>query len=909
MFFQSNELYLLFAFNQKTVAMKKSLLFLLLFMLMIPFPAAVAQDNVPPLLDRELFYGDPQIAGAQISPDGNYISFMRPYEGTRNLWVKTLEADFDDALPVTNRTDRPIMGYFWSRDGKYLLFVMDQGGDENFNIYALDPKEAAPGHIPEARNLTNLEEVRAQIFHVSRIDPDLLFIGLNDRDKAWHDLYSLRLSTGELVKMAENTNRYLGWLFDHEDRLRLAARQNDSGDNELWRIDPDGSQSLIYEWALTETANPYGFHKDNQRIYLVTNKGPERDLTELYLMDINTGEKTFMERDPEGRADFGGILISDKTMEPVYTSYTDDRTRIYFMDKEYEGHYNFLKEQLGDVDVRFASATTEEDYFLVNAFSDVTPASTYLFHKDSRTLTFQFSPRGDDLPSEYMSHMVPIRYPSSDGLEIPAFLTLPKGFGETNLPLVVVPHGGPWARDFWGFNTQAQFLANRGYAVLQPNFRGSTGFGKSFLNAGNLEWGDLMQDDITWGVKYLVDQGIADPERIAIFGGSYGGYATLAGLAFTPDLYAAGVSFVGPSNLITLLNSIPPYWEAARKVFHERMGDPSNEEGKQQLIRQSPLFSADKIVAPLMVVQGQNDPRVKKTESDQIVVALRDRGFPVEYLNAPDEGHGFARPENNMAFVAAKERFLAKHIGGRYQEDMPENIAQRLQEITVDVNTVTLPEELSQEERTIVIRPVRPLQEGDYAYEISLNMMGQEMKLNQLVSIKREGDKIIVTETSQTPMGEAVDRIELDAASLQPRQRSVKQGATDVNIGFSPEKAEGSIVAGGQTIPVSIELESALFAEGPGAAFILGTLPLAEEYRAIYSNTDLNSMSVKTFRLVTTSDVLEDGREAWKVETAPADGGPGGITIWFDPGRFVPLRFEQILPEAGGAVMVGVLKE
>ncbi|MFO7999146.1 MAG: S9 family peptidase, partial [Bacteroidales bacterium] len=654
----------------------KLLLFTLLFFLAVPI--LKAQGDLPPLLDRDLFFGDPQIAGAQLSPNGEFISFMRPFDGTRNLWVKARGASFDDALPVTDRTDRPIMGYFWSRDSKYLLFVMDQGGDENFNIYALDPTRAAEGVIPEARNLTNLEEVRAQIFHISRKDPDLMFVGLNDRDKAWHDLYSLRISTGELNKLRENTNRYLGWVFDYDDQLRLAARQREDGDNELWRVDADGDETLIYEWGLTETASPYGFHKDNRQIYLVTNKGPDRDKTELYLMDIVSGEKTFLERDPEDRVDFGGLYISEKTLEPVYTSYTDERTRIYFKDKEYEDEYNYLKEQLGDVEVRFGSATLDEDYFLVTAFSDVVPQDVYLYHKDSRQLTYQFSPR-EDLPSEYLSPMVAVRYPSSDGLEIPAFLTLPKGFGETNLPLVVVPHGGPWARDFWGFNTEAQFLANRGYAVLQPNFRGSTGYGKEFLNAGNLQWGDLMQDDITWGVKYLVDQGIADPDRIAIYGGSYGGYATLAGLAFTPDLYAAGVSFVGPSNLITLMNSIPPYWEAARKVFHERMGDPTTEEGKQQLIRQSPLFSADQIVAPLMVVQGQNDPRVKKTESDQIVVALRERGFPVEYLNAPDEGHGFARPENNLAFVAAKERFLARHLGGRYQPDMQDHIAQRLE--------------------------------------------------------------------------------------------------------------------------------------------------------------------------------------------------------------------------------------
>src|SRR4029453_2849556 len=281
-------------------------------------------------------------------------------------------------------------------------------------------------------------------------------------------------------------------------------------------------------------------------------------------------------------------------------------------------------------------------------------------------------------------------YKSSDGLEIPAYLTLPKGVPAKNLPMVVFPHGGPWGRDYWGYNSFAQFLANRGYAVLMPNFRAATGYGKKFLDAGNKQWGDKMQDDITWGVKYLVSEGIVDAKHVGIMGGSYGGYATLAGVAFTPDLYAAAVSIVGPSNLITLLNSIPPYWESIRKLFYLRMGDPNTPEGKAQLLRQSPLTHADKIKTPLMVVQGANDPRVNKRESDQIVIALRDRGFPVEYMVAPDEGHGFQRPVNNMAMFALAEKFLAKYLGGRYQESMTPEVAKRLQEITVDPKTVTL---------------------------------------------------------------------------------------------------------------------------------------------------------------------------------------------------------------------------
>jgi dipeptidyl aminopeptidase/acylaminoacyl peptidase len=647
------------------------------------------RSRTPPLLDRELFFGDPEVSGGQLSPDGRFLSFLRPYQGTRNIWVKSLDAGFDEAIPVTDRTDRPVSGYFWSRDGKYLLFVMDQGGDENFNIYALDPEEASRGKIPTARNITDLKGVRALIFHIAHQDPDLMYVGLNQRDPAWHDLYQLRISTGELSILRENTKRYTSWIFDWNDRFRLASLSKENGDNELWRMEPGGKETLIYEWGLMESAYPAGFHRENEKIYLVTNKGPELDRSKLFLMDINTLDITLIDQDPEARVDFGGIWLSEKSREIIATYYIDDRTRTYFRNEEFGSHYNHIRSQLGDVEVSFPSGTRDESIYLVTAYSDTKPSSAYIYDLREMTITYQYTPR-PGLPEEFMSPMLPVRYPSSDGREIPAYLTLPTGFGEKNLPSVVMPHGGPWARDKWGFNLYVQFFANRGYAVLQPNFRGSTGYGKAFLNAGNREWGDLMQDDITWGVKYLINKGIANPERVAIFGGSYGGYATLAGLAFTPGMYAAGVSFVGPSNLITLLNSIPPYWEAGRKMFHERMGDPSTPEGKKQLIRQSPLFSADQITSPLLVVQGQNDPRVVKAESDQIVVALRERGFPVEYINAPDEGHGFARPENSMAFVAAMERFLARHVGGRFQEEIPGHIAGRLREITVDVKTVTV---------------------------------------------------------------------------------------------------------------------------------------------------------------------------------------------------------------------------
>jgi dipeptidyl aminopeptidase/acylaminoacyl peptidase len=647
-------------------------------------------ETVPPLIDREIFFEDPVIIGGQLSPDGMYLSFLKPYNGTRNIWIKPIEASFDDALPMSSETLRPISNYWWSRDGKYVLYIQDKGGDENFNIWAIDPSQVADGFIPEARNLTNLVSVRAMIFHVARNDEDLLYVGINDRDKAWHDLYSLRISTGELILLWENKNRYTGWVFDNDDKLRLAMRSEQDGTSEIWSVTQDG-EKLIYSWSVFETAYPVSFTKDNSKIYFVSNVGENQNLTQLYLMDPNTGELEFDEGDPEGKVDFGGILISDKTLEKIVTTYTDEYTRRYFFNKLFEAHYKKVKDKFPGMEVGFFRTTANERYWLVSVWSDTKPSDIYLYDMEDEVITYQYSPR-PKLQSEYLSKMKSIKYPSSDGMEIQAYLTLPKGFGKKNLPLVVMPHGGPWYRDSWTFNSYTQFLANRGYAVLQPNFRGSTGFGKEFLNAGNNQWGDLMQDDITWGVKYLIDKGIADKERVAIFGGSYGGYATLAGLAFTPEVYACGVSFVGPSNLITLLKSIPPYWEAGRITFHKRMGDPTTDEGLDQIKRQSPLFSADKISAPLMVVQGQNDPRVKKAESDQIVIALRDRNFPVVYLNAPDEGHGFARPINNLAFFAAMEKFLANHIKGRYQESMSEEVSKRLNEITVDVNTVVLPE-------------------------------------------------------------------------------------------------------------------------------------------------------------------------------------------------------------------------
>jgi dipeptidyl aminopeptidase/acylaminoacyl peptidase len=650
-----------------------------------------ASAQLPALIDREVFFGNPEYAGAQISPDGKYISFIKPFKDVRNVWVKGVNEPFSAARPLTNETKRPISGYFWSRDGKYILFTKDKDGDENFNVYAVNPTEAVASgaEVPTAKNLTDAKGIRAFIYSVPRSEPDYIYVGINERDKSWHDLYKVQISTGTKTLLRENKDRLTGWVFDNKDQLRLATRSTDAGDTEILRVDGD-KFTRIYTCGIFENCSPIRFNKDDKRFYMVSDKGDTRNFQQLVLFDPDSMKEDFVEEDPLKRVDFGGANFSEVTKELIATTYEDDRERIYWKDKGYEADYKWLQSKLPNKEIGLGSSNKDETLFIVSAYSDTEPGETYLFDRKAKKLTLQYKVR-EKLPREALAPMKAIRYKSSDGLEIPAYLTLPKGVEGKNLPLLVVPHGGPWGRDSWGYNAFAQFFANRGYAVLQPNFRASTGYGKKYLDAGNLQWGDKMQDDITWGVKYLIDQGIADPKKVGIMGGSYGGYATLAGVTFTPDLYAAAVAYVAPSNLSTLLKSIPPYWEAGRQIFYKRMGDPNTPEGKAQLDRQSPLFSVNKIKTPLMVVQGANDPRVNKREADQIVIALRERNYPVEYLLADDEGHGFARPVNNMALFAEAEKFLAKYLGGRYQESMTPEVAKRLKELTVDIKTVSLP--------------------------------------------------------------------------------------------------------------------------------------------------------------------------------------------------------------------------
>ncbi len=887
-----------------------------LFCLVLLVSALGAQDKtkaktapaggLPPLIDRELIFGNPEIAGAQLSPNGKYLAFLKPWKDTRNVYVKGVDEPFGAARLLTTEIKRPIAGYFWSRDSKAILYVKDNDGDENFNVYAVDPtaKPAAGAEAPPSRDLTGLKGVRVQIFDIPKHDPDVVFIGLNDRDKAWHDLYKLKISTGEKTLVRKNTERITGWEFDLNGQLRLATRSAENGDTEVLRVDPD-KFTKVYSCTVFESCGPVRFHKDGKRVYFETNKGADVDLISLVLFDPETGKTEMVESDPLKKVDFGGARFSEATDELVLTTYFDDHLRRYYRDKGFESDLKLLEGKLPNKQVTIGSDTADEQVWLVIASSDIEPGETYLFDRKTQKLTLQFKVR-EKLPREALALMKPVRYKSSDGLEIPAYLTLPKGVSAKNLPALVIPHGGPWGRDVWSYNSLAQFFANRGYAVLMPNFRASTGYGKKFLDAGNQQWGKKMQDDVTWGVKYLVAEGIADPKRVGILGGSYGGYATLAGVTFTPDVYAAAVDIVGPSNLITLLESIPPYWESIRKVFYERMGDPNTPEGKALLTERSPLTQADKIKTPLLVVQGANDPRVNKREADQIVIALRDRGYPVEYLLAPDEGHGFARPVNNMALYMSAEKFLAKHLGGRYQEGgTPEAVA-RLNEITVDPKVVVLAKKVDANAVGLP-KAAMDLQPGTYKYKAMLEAGGQQIPLSVSTTITENSGAWTATDVIETPNGPVTTISTLEKGSLIARKLSLKQGPVAIDLNFNGDKAAGSVNMSGQDRPVSVDLGGPLFANGAGAKQSISCLPLAEGYSTTYRNFDVQKQKVKLMQLkvagVEKVTVPAGTFDTYKVEISSADGGADKETLWVAKDSHKPVKESAVLASMGGAVL------
>jgi len=901
-------------------AMRRTLSLTVLLALGAVAPTARAQQ--PPLIDRELFFGDPQISGAQISPDGRFISFRRPYKSVINIWVKRTSEPFDAAKPVTADTTRPVSGYFWSQDSRYVLYVQDKGGNENYHIYAVDPSAAAEPAtgVPPARDLTPYGAIQARITAVPRRTPNTIVVSLNDRDPQYHDVYRLDITTGQRTLAFENKETVAGFFTDEDGNLKLAVRVQPDGGTQILRVDGT-ALTPVYDCSNEETCGPVRMHKDGRRVYMITNKGAGVDLSRLVLFDPQTQGVEVVESDPEQQVDFGGAVFSDVTGDLLATAYVGDRLRIYPKARDFARDLENIRRQLPDGELGIGAQTADEKLWIVSVSRDVDPGSAYLYSRVTGTATLLYRSR-PDLPSNALAFEKPVRFAARDGRSIPAYLTLPKGVPATNLPTVIMPHGGPWARDQWGYDSYAQFLANRGYAVLQPNFRGSTGYGKKFLNAGNKQWGTgAMQHDISDGVQYLIREGIADRGRVGIFGGSYGGYATLAGLAFTPDLYAAGVSYVGPSNLITLLNSIPPYWAPVRKIFNVRLGNPDDSVDVEHLKEMSPLNSADKIRAPLLVIQGANDPRVNKAESEQIVVSLRDRGQPVEYLLAPDEGHGFVGRENRLAVAVAMEKFFAVHLRGRYQESMPPDVAAKLAAITVDPKTVTVskapPGGAAMAGATVTASQGATLVPVTLSYSSTIKTMGQErqMSATRTVSAAAFAGRPVwrIVDAAQVQGTTVADTLDLDRATLRPVRRDASAGAT-VTLRFAADSVNGAIQVSGQKLPISAALSGPVFAEGAGTELALAGLPLASGYQATMRVFALLSQKVRSMKIeVTGADTVTCAAGTFAtfvVQVTPQDGDQGGTATYHvmqDAPHFVVQSSAQLPAMTGGGTSDAVL--
>jgi dipeptidyl aminopeptidase/acylaminoacyl peptidase len=612
--------------------------------------AASAAAASPPLIPRELLFGNPERAQGRISPDGLRMSYLAPKNGVLNVWVKTIGKD-DDKV-VTDDKLRGIRIHSWAMDNKHILYLQDQGGNENWHIYAVDLDKGS------VRDLTPFENVQAQIVALEPEIPNEMLVQMNKRDPSLMDLYRVDLTTGDSKLVGQNTGRIVGWVPDFQYRTRAAyASAPDGGFDLLVRETETDSFKTLIHWGPEDEGQPFGYTPDGTGLYIGDSRGA--DVTRLKTVDLKSGEEKVIASDP--RVDVGDVMIHPTKHHIEAVAFNYDRSRWNALDPavaaDFEAIARFAPGEFGIV-----SRDLADKNWLVTVTSDTKPTQYYTYNRALKKGTFLFSvqPKLEEFTAARME-FVEIR--SRDSLTLPSYLTLPAGVDPKNLPMILNVHGGPWARDNWGFNPEVQWMANRGYAVLQVNFRGSAGFGKKFLHAGDKEWGRKMQDDLTDAVKWAIAKGYADPRKIAIYGGSYGGYATLAGAAFTPDLYACGVDIVGPSNIMTLLASIPPYWEPLLKVFHTRVGDPATEEA--MLKERSPLFSASKIRMPMLIGQGANDPRVKQAESEQIVAALKGNEQYVEYIVYPDEGHGFARPENRLDFYGKSEKFLAKYLGGR----------------------------------------------------------------------------------------------------------------------------------------------------------------------------------------------------------------------------------------------------
>ena len=626
-------------------------------------PTPPARGARAGLIPRAALFGNPVRTQARLSPDGRHVSFLAPRDGVMNVYLAPF-GSLDTAKPITHDKKRGIRQHFWSADGKHVLFLQDEGGDENWRLYGVD---VATG---KETDLTPLPGVQAQVVGISHERPGVVLVGLNDRKPEWHDLYEIDIASGRRTLVERNDDEFGGYLEDLQLAPRLATKPQPDGSIEVHRKNAKGEWEPFFKYAQEDTLTtaPIAVEAGGKTALMLSSVG--RDKSSLVRVDLASGKQSVLAQSE--KADVAGVWLEPRTRAPQAYA-VDYLTVDYFpIVPSAKKDIQRLTKALGP-GFEVTSRTLDDKKWVVVVDDPVESLSTHLYDRDSGKVTKLFDQR-PELAGAPLQPMWPFEIKTRDGLTMVSYLTLPPGSDgnkdgkpDKPVPLVLNVHGGPWGRDSFGFDPEHQWLANRGYGVLAVNFRASTGFGKAFINAGNLEWGRKAHDDLIDAVQWAVREKIAKPGEIAIYGGSYGGYATLAGLTMTPDAFKCGVDIVGPSNLITLLTSIPPYWKAFFEEFANRVGDPRTEEGKKLLTERSPLTHVDRISKPLLIAQGANDPRVKQAESDQIVAAMKAKKLPVTYVLYPDEGHGFARPQNRLSFYAVAEGFLAQCLGGRQE--------------------------------------------------------------------------------------------------------------------------------------------------------------------------------------------------------------------------------------------------
>ena len=617
--------------------------------------SGLGRAEEPKQIPRSVIFGNPEKALPEISPDGKMLAYAAPLDGVLNIWVKTIGREDDRA--VTKDTNRGIFNYFWGGDGKHVMYLQDKGGNENWQLYDID---LATG---ETRSLTPYENVAVEIIGRDKHFPTHLIIGMNKDDASLHDAYHLDLATGELKMVAKNPGNVAGWLTDNYLQVKLAVAPTAEGGMDLLNKGTgEAPWSTILTWDADNslTSSPIGFAKDGKTVYMIDSR--DANAARLVKLNLETGKIDVLASD--SLYDVADVLINPDTYEVQAVGFTKDRSEWVVLDAALKKDFDAIRTiQPGDFNI--ASRDDADKTWIVGFTRDDGPYAYYAYDRPTGKAKLLFYTRPELLKYK-MAPMEPVVFKARDGLTIHGYATYPPGKPRKSLPMILNVHGGPWVRDTWGYDPEAQWLANRGYVCLQVNYRGSTGYGKAFVNAGDKEWGGKMHTDLIDAVEMMVKAGTVDPKRIAIVGGSYGGYAALVGATFTPDVFSCAVAEMGPSNLITFIETVPPYWSSMLKILYKRLGNPETE--AEFLRSRSPLFKVDQIKIPMLIVHGANDPRVKQAESDQIVKVMKDKGLYVEYMVFPDEGHGFAKPENRLKFYAVAEKFLAQCLGGRYEE-------------------------------------------------------------------------------------------------------------------------------------------------------------------------------------------------------------------------------------------------